>query len=314
MRINGFHGNGKFYKGNFHCHTTISDGVLSPEETIRIYKSKGYDFIALTDHLIYNSLTKIGGEPMLIIPGTELHCARFMKEFGDTHVGATHHMVCLDMGSKHPGEPFTQSEQITMIDETDGAEAFRKMIELTKNRRVAVIYCHPDWSRIEFEDLQDMDGFMAMEIFNSESNICGDVGGTTSYWDSLLRRGRKVFGVATDDCHQVYNMGKGWIQVKAEELTHESIMENFLKGNFYASNGPEIHDFYIEDGNLHVECSPCRKIHMVQFPQNGKTAYNEDDSLISSAVIPVSPVPPKYIRIVCEDAEGHRAWSNPIFL
>lgn len=314
MRINGFQGNGKFYKGNLHCHTTISDGVLSPEETIRVYKSKGYDFMALTDHIIYNSLTKIGDEPMLIIPGTEIHCARFMKKFGDDNVSATHHMVCLDMGNKHPGEPFSQSERIKMIDEVDGAEAFRKMMELTKDRRLAVIYCHPDWSRIEFEDLRDMDGFMAMEIYNSESHLCGDVGGTTSCWDSLLRRGRKVFAVATDDCHRADTMGKGWIQVKAEELTHEFIMENFLNGNFYASTGPEIHDFYIEDGNLHVECSPCRKIHMVQFPQTGKTVYNEDGSLLSSAVIPVSPVPAKYIRIVCEDAEGNRAWSNPIFL
>ena len=314
MRINGFQGNGKFYKGNLHCHTTISDGVLSPEETIREYASKGYDFIALTDHLIYNALTKIGNEPMLVIPGTELHCSRFPKPMGDDCIAATHHMVCLDMGKNHPGTPFAQSEVIPETKCADSLSSFRQMQELVKDRRMAVIYCHPVWSRIELEDLLQLDGFMAMEIFNAESDTCGDVAGTTVYWDSLLRRNRKVFGVATDDCHQLFNIGKGWIQVKSEELTHEAIMENFMQGNFYASNGPEIYDFYIEDGYLYVECSPCRMIHMTCFDKPGKTAFEKDGTLITSATIPINPESLKYIRVMCEDAEGHCAWTNPIFL
>ena len=39
-----------WYKGNLHTHTTNSDGAYTPEETIALYKSKGYDFLALTDH------------------------------------------------------------------------------------------------------------------------------------------------------------------------------------------------------------------------------------------------------------------------
>lgn len=39
-----------FYKGNMHCHSTLSDGALSPEELKDAYKNKGYSFIAITDH------------------------------------------------------------------------------------------------------------------------------------------------------------------------------------------------------------------------------------------------------------------------
>lgn len=39
-----------WYKGNLHTHTTNSDGAYTPEETIALYKSKDYDFLALTDH------------------------------------------------------------------------------------------------------------------------------------------------------------------------------------------------------------------------------------------------------------------------
>jgi hypothetical protein len=37
-------------KGCLHTHTTCSDGKLSPQQVASAYESKGYDFIAFTDH------------------------------------------------------------------------------------------------------------------------------------------------------------------------------------------------------------------------------------------------------------------------
>ena len=37
-------------KGNLHTHTTASDGHLSPTGAMRVYRSMGYDFLAITDH------------------------------------------------------------------------------------------------------------------------------------------------------------------------------------------------------------------------------------------------------------------------
>ncbi len=39
-----------WYKGNWHTHTTVSDGRKTPEEALALYRENGYDFIALTDH------------------------------------------------------------------------------------------------------------------------------------------------------------------------------------------------------------------------------------------------------------------------
>jgi hypothetical protein len=39
-----------YLKGNLHAHTTLSDGLLAPQELISIYRDLGYDFIAITDH------------------------------------------------------------------------------------------------------------------------------------------------------------------------------------------------------------------------------------------------------------------------
>ena len=30
-----------FFKGNLHCHTTVSDGVLTPEEVVSLYRDMG---------------------------------------------------------------------------------------------------------------------------------------------------------------------------------------------------------------------------------------------------------------------------------
>ena len=37
-------------KGALHTHTTKSDGKLTPDELLAVYKELGFDFVALTDH------------------------------------------------------------------------------------------------------------------------------------------------------------------------------------------------------------------------------------------------------------------------
>lgn len=58
-----------WYKGNLHTHTTNSDGAYTPEETIALYKSKGYDFLALTDHWFHGEGRQ--EENFLLLNGTE---------------------------------------------------------------------------------------------------------------------------------------------------------------------------------------------------------------------------------------------------
>lgn len=43
-------------KGCLHIHTTNSDGRLDPEEAYKWYKEKGYNFIAITDHMVITKL------------------------------------------------------------------------------------------------------------------------------------------------------------------------------------------------------------------------------------------------------------------
>ena len=43
-------GDGRFWRGNLHCHSNRSDGHSAPERVVAAYRDAGYDFLALSDH------------------------------------------------------------------------------------------------------------------------------------------------------------------------------------------------------------------------------------------------------------------------
>ena len=49
MKPNIFANKGKFFRGNLHTHSNLSDGLLSPEEVCKRYKAEGYNFICLSE-------------------------------------------------------------------------------------------------------------------------------------------------------------------------------------------------------------------------------------------------------------------------
>ena len=64
-------------KGCLHTHTNCSDGKLSPQEVVDAYESRGYDFLAFTDHdyLLKPNYREICGQVktnMIIFYGIEL--------------------------------------------------------------------------------------------------------------------------------------------------------------------------------------------------------------------------------------------------
>ena len=43
----------RLYRGNLHTHTLWSDGLAFPEQAVQLYVEHGYDFLALSDHDVY---------------------------------------------------------------------------------------------------------------------------------------------------------------------------------------------------------------------------------------------------------------------
>ena len=50
---------GKFYKANLHCHTTISDGKMTPEEVKEYYKDHGYSVVVFAVVFFLNKMREL---------------------------------------------------------------------------------------------------------------------------------------------------------------------------------------------------------------------------------------------------------------
>lgn len=76
-------------RGDFHCHSTASDGVLSPTDVVKLAYDQGVRVLALTDHDSTDGLEEARRavpDDMVLIPGVE---------FGTDIPGAEVHMLGL---------------------------------------------------------------------------------------------------------------------------------------------------------------------------------------------------------------------------
>ena len=61
-----------YLKANMHCHTTCSDGRLTPEEIKEEYKKMGYSVVAFTDHEHVIDQSHLTDDSFLAITGCEV--------------------------------------------------------------------------------------------------------------------------------------------------------------------------------------------------------------------------------------------------
>jgi len=282
---------GKWFRGNLHTHTTESDGQLSPEALVSTHRRARYDFVVITDHWKVTDLTEQSTDDFLIMRGAEL-------DGGSTAV-ANYHVagINLEPRLKRPAE--TTGQDLVNIVRDLGGEA---------------ILAHPYWSGMSYEEAAAVEGYIGVEVYNSGCDVEIARGHSAVHWDDLLSRGRRVWGIATDDCHRpAFDMFLGWVMVKAPALTAAAIVEALGAGHFYASTGPRIEAFAVEGGQARVRCSPVRRIDLVQNPGRGHCLLTREGETLTEGVLPVSPHG-TYCRVQVTDVAGRVAWTNPVFL
>ena len=88
----GFKNNGNWYKGNLHSHTTVSDGKMTPEQSVEVYKEHGYNFLALSEHDIYTDYRKqYNTDNFIMIPAIEASAILYQEE-GSSKRLEIHHL------------------------------------------------------------------------------------------------------------------------------------------------------------------------------------------------------------------------------
>lgn len=99
---------------------------------------------------------------------------------------------------------------------------------------------------------------------------------------------------------------------KADSLDYRTITKALEDGNFYASEGPEIYDLWIEDDKIHIKTSPVDSICINYQHRASQRVMNEDFSAVTEAALTYHP-DYGYFRITITDKNGKHACTNAYF-
>ena len=321
---------GQFYKANLHCHTDISDGRLSPAEIKRIYKEHGYAVVAYTDHYVMVPHPELADEDFLPLTGYELA----VNEDGtaDAHKRVCHFcFIALDpdhiMQEIHPENRYEEKDAALLhydpayptYERTYSAECISDMMRIGRACGYFVTYNQPVWSRETYNDYCAFENMHAMEICNYGCIVEGYDDDNPRVYDDMLGSGKRIYCIATDDNHcglpvddPKFDAFGGFTMIKADKLEYKTVTDALVKGNFYASQGPLIHDLWFEDGNIHVTCSDAARITLATGQRRAGSVYAKTGEVLNEASFPVKETD-GYVRLTVVDERGFKAYTNAYF-
>ena len=327
---------GKFYKANLHCHSTVTDGKLSPEEIKEIYMQKGYSVVAYTDHNVFidrqdltdeNFVALNGVESNTPAPGTKIdrtskvcHFCAIAKDKANLVLPCYHRSKYFHVGNAESYRGMVQfDENEPDYERYHCVACVNDMMQRFKSAGFFVTYNHPGWSMERYPDYIQYYYMDAIEMYNGSCIHMGYADYNSREYDDFLLNGKKIFCIGADDNHNRYPVDNAYCDsfhaftmIKAKSLTYEGIIEAMEKGDFYASQGPEIYELYYEDNKVYIKTSDCERITMSADGRKNRTVINEGNGL-TEAVFEVRE-DDKYIRFTIMDKYGKTASSNAYFL
>jgi hypothetical protein len=290
---------GKFYRGNLHTHSTNSDGDFSPEDVVAHYRRHGYDFVAITDHLLseygfpVTDTTGFRDESFTTLLGAELHGPSLQN-------GEPWHIVAVGLPGDFP-QPALDQPAAALAARAAEAGAF-------------IGLAHPAWYGLLPEDGRTIEVAHAVEVYNETCVLLSDRGDSWPYLDMLLNEGWRLNAYGADDAHLRVNHPDAfgaWVMVRAERLDPDALLDALKAGHYYTSQGPLIHDIAVEGDELEIACSPASSIYAAGY---GSRSERRHGNGLTGCRLPLERFSSSYCRVTIVDRFGRRAWSNPIWL
>lgn len=324
-------GAGSFYKANLHCHTIISDGKKTPEEVKEMYKAKGYSVVAYTDHDVLIPHDELCDSEFLALNGVEVAVKPILVSPTPIH-SKTCHMCMIALKQDNITQPMWNEkyvhigksrDYIPMVKRDESkppyeyrytGEGISEIMQGYRDAGFFVTYNHPTWSQESYPEYINYNGMHAMEMFNGSCLEMGYDEYNPRVYDDILRSGKRIYCIGADDNHNKRpDSFVAFTMINAKSLAYEDITSALLAGSFYASEAPEIHELYYEDGKIHIETTPAREIAVNCETRRVRHIYSEDGKEITSADIDI-PADAGYFRITVTDSAGYHATTNAYFL
>lgn len=308
--------NGPYFKANLHCHTTLSDGKMTPAQVKDWYKAHGYSIVAYTDHSKYAWYPELQDDCFLPVAGVETAFTCL-----DLNNKPLKYKLChINFWAKDP----VKSQYIPEEPTYEVGVINRYIAAMKKNGWLCGLN-HPAWSRQTTEEVNGISGIDTFEIYNHGSQALDNNGDGQIQYSLYLSEGKHAWCVSVDDNHAGFDpdgqicaaddtLG-GYIMMSMPSLSYENFVDALENGRFYASSGPEIHDLYIDEERdvLVLNCSAVQRV-IVKGVHTVKGArIDARDDTITHAEIPLAPIRAKepFIHVQLMDSQGRRAYAQP---
>jgi hypothetical protein len=304
----GSGGQARWYKGNLHTHTVNSDGDSTPDDVVRWYRERDYQFLVLTDH---NYLTSVDGlnalhgadDKFVVMKGEEV-----TDRFGDKPI----HVNGLD-----PARFIAPPGGASVLDMT------QRMVDAIRDAGGVPSINHPNFGwAISPDELGQVQRTRLFEVFNGHPTVNnlggGGVPGLEETWDRILSSGKLLYGIAVDDAHYFKRPedpaaprpGKGWVYIRAPRLEARALVEALERGDFYSSTGVQMQSVDAGPSSLAlaIKTEPSSKYRIQFIGRQGR--------VLSEVTTPTAIYTFKgdegYVRAKVLESNGKMAWIQPV--
>lgn len=236
------------YLGDLHVHSCRSDGKEDPAIVAANYRREGFDFLALTDHKLwqpsddminaYSDLDlgiKLFHGEEVHIPSSAIHMVNFGGSYSVNDL-YYNNVEEIDEKIKADAEKLQPRDGIHMLD-----LAYRKWIteEIRKSGGLSIV-AHPHWicrqtynmNRNTLDEIFERGYYDAFELIGGNDTHSNNL--QTSFYFDQLAKGRKIPIVGSSDSHgtdpaNYFCLGKTIVFAKNCELNTlcEAIKDNY---------------------------------------------------------------------------------------
>ncbi|PLR77018.1 hypothetical protein CU633_12410 [Bacillus sp. V3-13] len=316
----------RWYKGDFHTHTILSDGSMTQEANLKMAKQQQLDFFVATDHNMISTSWAEG--EALVIPGVEITSTK-------GHWNALGLKKWIDYRpSRKDGGLETEQGMNNILKEASESGALCSM-----NHPFLVPW---QW-QMEHTPLSVID---SIEIWN-DPTFRANVEATEKalrFWSHIWNEGYTITGIGGSDSHLLPDdsyeqdgepslIGDPGTYVWAEHLSAAAILENVKKGHVYVSRGPvidfsaqvgeafykigeELTDAMDQNGNkafCKITLQYDTEDIMVHWIEDGKKVH-EERGLSSSYEVHWKDNSYHWLRIEIRSIDGNLlAFTNPVY-
>jgi len=321
-----------WYRGDFHVHTTFSDGHYTPPDLARLCVEHGLDFFVITDHNAIGSFNLFGEDPgLLVIPGLEVTLNEgHWNVFGVEGWRPWMEAVCYGEITIPLGEKFSGTNELLALTRGEG--------------RLNSIN-HPllaPWAWVDKEtDLRLVD---AIEVWSDPlwpDNAAANPR-AVDLWSECLNAGLRPAAIGGSDFHCLpgemppypgEKPGLPLTWVYARELSGQAVLEGVRARRAFVSLGPKMAFHAALDGQrfeMGADMGPRNGRAMLEAsvsdgPQMGILRLVGSMGVVAEAAVVAGQAGlqcdfglredrPQWVRAEVVDADGRTlALTNPVF-